>query len=181
VALYGISVGDLEKINNVKIIQGIKALAKESDIVLTGSRFFKTESHTSDWDFIIGSSIGLPNAIRYFGYEEKEQDIVTDPRIKSLYSSEINSSIYYQKFGDTHIDLQIVTSNYFLDKIAVQYFIREKIGMIASCWSKMGHTERSFFWNYSILLYQEKERLSDLDKSDSYSKKLELIAGKPTY
>lgn len=88
--------------------------------VLTGSRFFKHATPESDWDFFVRDSPTLRDFLQKQGFKTTDQDYDQDP----FFTEVFRFDVYYN--GITHIDIQVMSSEYYDMKVEAQNLIFSK-------------------------------------------------------
>ena len=144
--IYGCKVTDLVKNIGYELTQKLEFITDYTDMYLTGSRFFGTETEKSDWDFIVKipmafNSYKITDLVKSLGFKKQEMKEYKDLLIADVYTLEE---------GDMKIDLQFLVGDHNVEtKLKVQSFMKKHYKDFEPI---MAQKElRSTFWNALII------------------------------
>ena len=145
--IYGCRISDLVEKMGLEMIRKLEEISELTDLYLTGSRFFGTETEKSDWDFIVKipvapNSYKITDIIRSLGFKKQEMKEYKDLLISDVYTLEE---------GDIKIDLQLLVGDHNVEtKLKVQSFMKKHYKDFEPI---MAQKElRSTFWNALIMM-----------------------------
>lgn len=148
--IYGCKVTDLVKNIGYELTQKLEFITDYTDMYLTGSRFFGTETEKSDWDFIVkipiaSNSYKITDLVKSLGFKKQEMKEYKDLLIADVYTLEE---------GDMKIDLQFLVGDHNVEtKLKVQSFMEKHYKDFEPI---MAQKElRSTFWNALIMMNRQ--------------------------